>query len=140
MKKILLMVTALVALSLVSCDNSNKSKVAVYKAKAEQLAARMDELCNQQDTLAILAMEDSIRAFEQEVENTGDIEALDSVRLALKETRQRNSAYITTLKIDDGMDREKAVQDVINDALYGDVGITTVTETIHAAYNKEEKK
>ena len=85
-------------------------------------------------------MEDSIRAFEQEVENTGDIEALDSVRLALKETRQRNSAYITTLKIDDGMDREKAVQDVINDALYGDVGITTVTETIHAAYNKEEKK
>ena len=65
------MMSAIIALSLVSCDNSN-----AYKAKGEQMAKQLDQLCEQRDSVAVLALDDSIRAQETAIIAKGDSVAI----------------------------------------------------------------
>ena len=134
MKKFFLMMTAVMALSLVSCQSGND-----YKAKGEQLAKQLDQLCESQDSAAVLAFVDSIRAMEQEIIATGDSAAIADFRQALKESRERNAPYISVLKVKKGIDKETVVKEATEDVLNGDMNIQALTESIDEML-KEEKK
>ena len=128
------MMTAVMALSLVSCQSGND-----YKAKGEQLAKQLDQLCESQDSAAVLAFVDSIRAMEQEIIATGDSAAIADFRQALKESRERNAPYISVLKVKKGIDKEAVVKEASEDVLNGDMNIQALTESIDEML-KEEKK
>ena len=128
------MMTVVMALSLVSCQSGND-----YKAKGEQLAKQLDQLCESQDSAAVLAFVDSIRAMEQEIIATGDSAAIADFRLALKESRERNAPYISVLKVKKGIDKEAVVKEATEDVLNGDMNIQALTESIDEML-KEEKK
>lgn len=134
MKKFFLMMTAVMALSLVSCQSGND-----YKAKGEQLAKQLDQLCESQDSAAVLAFVDSIRAMEQDIIATGDSAAIADFRQALKESRERNAPYISVLKVKKGIDKEAVVKEATEDVLNGDMNIQALTESIDEML-KEEKK
>ena len=128
------MMTAVMALSLVSCQSGND-----YKAKGEQLAKQLDQLCESQDSAAVLAFVDSIRAMEQDIIATGDSAAIADFRQALKESRERNAPYISVLKVKKGIDKEAVVKEATEDVLNGDMNIHALTESIDEML-KEEKK
>ena len=134
MKKILLMMTALIALSLTSCQKD-------YKRQGEEMAKQLDELCQKQDAEAVLAFEDSITACEAKIEASGDQEGLKDFKEALKDARRRNAAYISTLKVDRGQSKDSVVQVLIDDALNNnDIDISAVTSSIDAINEKEANK
>jgi hypothetical protein len=124
MKKFFIVMAAVVTLSLVSCENND------YKAKGEQLAKQLDELCQKQDANAVLELDESIRNIEKEIADKGDSTAVVDFRNALKEARARNAAYISKIKVQNGQDAEATVQDVVQDALEGDVDINAVSASI----------
>ena len=134
MKKFFLMMTAVMALSLVSCESGND-----YKAKGEQMAKQLDQLCESQDSAAVLAFVDSIRAMEQNIIATGDSAAIADFRQALKESRERNAPYISVLKVKKGIDKEAVVKEATEDVLNGNMNIQALTESIDEML-KEEKK
>ena len=119
------MITAVMALSLVSCDNSN-----AYKVKGEQMAKQLDQLCEQHDSVAVLALDDSIRAQEEAIIAKGDSVAIAAFRQALKESRNRNAPYIATLRIKQGASKKQVTQEILNDVLSGNVDIHAVTESV----------
>ena len=128
------MMTAVMALSLVSCQSGND-----YKAKGEQMAKQLDQLCESQDSAAVLAFVDSIRAMEQDIIATGDSAAIADFRQALKESRERNAPYISVLKVKKGIDKEAVVKEATEDVLNGNMNIQALTESIDEML-KEEKK
>jgi hypothetical protein len=134
MKKILLLMTALIALSLTSCQKD-------YKKQGEEMAKQLDELCQKQDGDAVLALEENINNQETKIQASGDEAGLKDFRDALKDVRLRNAAYISSLKVEHGQDKDSVVGDLINDALINeDVDITAVTSSIDAINEKEAKK
>jgi hypothetical protein len=134
MKKFFLMIMAVMALSLVSCDNGK-----AYRVKGEQMAKQLDQLCEQHDSAAVLALDDSIRAQEEAIIAKGDSVAIAAFRQALKESRIRNAPYITTLKIKQGASKEQVTQEIIDDAMSGDVDIHAVTESIDEMLKVKDK-
>lgn len=136
MKKFFVIVAVLLTVSLVGCENSNKELKLKYQARAEQYAAQLDSVCKLDDAVAALAIDDSIRRVESEVQATGDTAAINAYRTALKDARQRYGEYLTKAKVDNGEDRDAALQEVIDDALNNDVSITTVTRSIQATSSK----
>lgn len=134
MKKFFLMIMAVMALSLVSCDNGK-----AYRVKGEQMAKQLDQLCEQHDSAAVLALDDSIRAQEAAIIAKGDSVAISAFRQALKESRIRNAPYITTLKIKQGASKEQVTQEIIDDAMSGDVDIHAVTESIDEMLKVKDK-
>lgn len=133
-KVILLLAGAVVALSFVSCDNASK-----YKARGEEMACQLDELVAQQDTAAVLALDKTIHEVEAEVVALGDTAAIARFREALKDARQRNAPYITALKVKNGLDTKKAVQEVIDDVMEGDYDIQAVTSSIDEILKQDEE-
>ena len=127
MKKVLILVIAVAVLSLVSC---NEGKKVDYKALGEKLAHQLDSLCELSDTAAILAFNDSLSIKEEEVFANGDSADVANFINALKESRMRVAPFITKVKVEKGVDKEKAMKELIYDALRGDVDISTVTATI----------
>lgn len=134
MKKFFLMIMAVMALSLVSCENGK-----AYRVKGEQMAKQLDQLCEQHDSAAVLALDDSIRAQEEAIIAKGDSVAIAAFRQALKESRIRNAPYITTLKIKQGASKEQVTQEIIDDAMSGDVDIHAVTESIDEMLKVKDK-
>lgn len=134
MKKFFLMIMAVMALSLVSCENGK-----AYRVKGEQMAKQLDQLCEQHDSAAVLALDDSIRAQEEAIIAKGDSVAIAAFRQALKESRNRNAPYITTLKIKQGASKEQVTQEIIDDAMSGDVDIHAVTESIDEMLKVKDK-
>ncbi len=104
------------------------------------MANRLDQLCEQQDGDAVLALQDSIKAMETEIIAAGDSAAIADFRDALKESRERNAPYITTLKIDKGVSGDEAVNEVVEDALNGNVDIHAVSKSVDAALEQAAKK
>lgn len=133
MKKVLLMMAVAVALSLTGCD-SNKD----YKAKGEEMSKQLDEQVEKQDTAAVLASDEKIRQIEEEIIASGDTAALADFRAAMKDSRVRNAAFITLSKIQNGMKREDAMKELIQDAMNKDVNIGAVTATINAVLKAEK--
>lgn len=128
------MIMAVMALSLVSCENGK-----AYRVKGEQMAKQLDQLCEQHDSAAVLALDDSIRAQEEAIIAKGDSVAIAAFRQALKESRIRNAPYITTLKIKQGASKEQVTQEIIDDAMSGDVDIHAVTESIDEMLKVKDK-
>ena len=101
MKKFFLMMTAALALSLVSC-NGNKD----YKAEGQELSKQLDEVVERNDTAAALSTDESIREMEQEIIALGDSAALANFRAVMKDSRIRNATFVTVSKIRNGMDKK----------------------------------
>ena len=140
MKKFLLIVAAVMAISLVGCVDKGSELKAKYQALGEDYAARLDDLCQKQDNAAIIALDDSIRIIEAEVAETGDTAAIAAYRVALREARERNAPYVAKVKVDNGKDREETLQEVISDGVNNDVDITTVTRSIQAVGVKKNDR
>ena len=137
MKKFLFLVLALAAMSLVSCVNEKKVD---YKAEGTRLALQLDSLCALQDTAAIAAFEDSLRVREEAIFKTGDAAGLEVFKEALKEARNNASLLLTSARMDQGVKKEDAVQQVIKAALNGDVDLKTVTTAIDVANSSDSVK
>ncbi len=133
MKKCFLVIAMIATLSLVGCKED-------YKAKGEQMAKHLDELCEKQDSAAVLAYEDSIRIAEEEIMATGDTAAIADFQEALKESRERNTPYITALKVKNGKNQKEALEEVVGAALNGDVNIRTVTESIDKVLEQKQEE
>lgn len=135
MKKIFLMMAVVLSLSMVSC-NGNKD----YKAEGKELSKQLNEVVEQNDTAAALQTDEEIRKMEEEVIAMGDSAALADFREAMKDARVRNAAFVTISKIRNGMNKDEAMQELIQDALKGDVNIHAVTAAITAVLAAEDKQ
>ena len=135
MKKLLfVMAMIVVACTIMGCQGKPD-----YKAQGEQLAKQLNELCDKNDTAAVVALDDSIRALEEEIVALGDKEAIDAFRAALDEARKRCAPIVTVAKIEQGATRDEAVQPLIDDVLNGGGDINTVTNSIDAAIKKDKE-
>lgn len=137
MKKIILMMAAVVAISFTSCDSNSNSK---YAAQGKQLAEQLDQSVEKADTAAALAAEIAIREAEKQVEALGDSAALAAFIAPVHESLQRNAPFLTTIKVDRGMEKDKAVGGVIQDVLDNKVDISAVTASIDSVLINEQKK
>ena len=59
---------------------------------------------------------------------------------ALRESRQRNTPFLTKIKVESGVDREEAVKEVTQDVMNGDVDIQAVTASIDSLLKVEEQQ
>ena len=125
MKKFLLIMTAVVAVSLTGCDSTVN-----YKAEGEKMATRLDKLCEAQDARAAIALDDSIRNMKAQIAEKNDTLALRQFNEALKETRTRTAPIIAAMKVKNGADKEKVIEGMKNDVLNGDISIEAVTNAI----------
>jgi hypothetical protein len=135
MKKFFLMMTAALALSLVSC-NGNKD----YKAEGQELSKQLDEVVEKNDTAAALTTDESIREMEQEIVALGDSAALADFRAAMKDSRIRNAAFVTVGKIRNGMDKNEALNELVQDALDEDIDVNAITAAVNAILAAEMKQ
>ena len=131
MKKFFLMMTAALALSLVSC-NGNKD----YKAEGQELSKQLDEVVEKNDTAAALTTDESIR----EIVALGDSAALADFRAAMKDSRIRNAAFVTVGKIRNGMDKNEALNELVQDALDEDIDVNAITAAVNAILAAEMKQ
>lgn len=135
MKKFFLMMTAALALSLVSC-NGNKD----YKAEGQELSKQLDEVVERNDTAAALSTDESIREMEQEIIALGDSAALVNFRAVMKDSRIRNAAFVTVSKIRNGMDKNEALNELVQDALDENVDVNAITAAVNAILATEMKQ
>ncbi len=129
------MMTAVLALSLVSC-NGNKD----YKAEGQELSKQLDEVVEKNDTAAALTTDESIREMEQEIVALGDSAALADFRAAMKDSRIRNAAFVTVGKIRNGMDKNEALNELVQDALDEDIDVNAITAAVNAILAAEMKQ
>ena len=132
MKKFFLMMTAALALSLVSC-NGNKD----YKTRGEELSKQLDEQVEKKDTTGVLSSDEMIRKLEAEIEATGDSASLAAFRESMKDSRIRNATFVTISKMHNGMPKEQAFEELAKDALKKDVDLNTLTTVINAVLKAE---
>lgn len=132
MKKILLMAVTVLGLTLAGCQE-NKD----YKAQGEQMAKRLEQLCEQQDSSAVLALEDSIRVQENAIIASGDTAGYEAFKEAVKDAREKSIAFITTLRIKQGADKDSVVKRVMDDVMNGEVSIDALTSSVDAALKVE---
>ena len=125
MKKILLIVTAALAVSFMGCDSTVN-----YKAEGEKMAKELDRLCELKDAKAVLAYDDSIRSVEAQIVAKNDTLALKQFREALDEARKRNAPYVASLKVKQGADKEDVVKEMAEDVFNGSMDIGSVTSAI----------
>ena len=129
------MMTAALALSLVSC-NGNKD----YKAEGQELSKQLDEVVEKNDTAAALTTDESIREMEQEIVALGDSAALADFRAAMKDSRIRNAAFVTVGKIRNGMDKNEALNELVQDALDEEIDVNAITAAVNAILAAEMKQ
>lgn len=132
MKKLLLI--AALALVFTSCEKKTD-----YKAIGEQYAAQLIELCEKNDTAAVLALNDSISVVEEKVVTSGDTAAVNAFRKALFDARIKCAPFITVANMENGMSKEDAIQEVIDNAMKGNGNVVAVTEAIKAANERQKK-
>lgn len=137
MKKYFLFLAVAAALSLTGCNNSDNNKD--YKAEAQELSKQLDEKVETQDTAGIIAADEAIRKAEADIIASGDTAALAQFREAMKDARVRNATSVTLTKIHNGMDKDKAVKQLMQDALVGNLNISDVTRTLDAVLQAEQK-
>ena len=135
MKKFNFLMAAVVALSLISCDANSK-----YAAKGQELAQKLDQSVEQQDTAAALAAEREIHDLEQKVLATGDSAAIASFREAIKASVQRNAPFLTVSKVKNNVDPDSAVNDVVQEVMKGNANIQAVTASIDSVLQAENEK
>lgn len=134
MKRFFILVAAVAALTLVGCTESD------YAKRGKEMAAQLDQAVEKQDKDAALAVDKAIREAEQEIMALNDSAAIADFREALRESRQRNTPFLTKFKVESGVDREEAVKEVTQDVMNGDVDIQAVTASIDSLLKVEEQQ
>ena len=134
MKKILLMVAAIVALTMVSCQQTD------YKQKGEDMAKQLDELCQQQNAEAVLALDDNIQAIQKELVAAGDTAGIELFRDAMKESRDRNAPYVAVQRVKQGVPPDTVVNQLQREVLDGNMTIDAVTAVIDAILQETNPK
>lgn len=135
MKKFFMMAAIVSALCLAGCTNGVD-----YKTQGAELAKELDLQVENQDTAAVLATDEAIRAMDEEIAQTGDSAAIADFRAAVKESRERNAAYITSLRVKQGLSEEDALNQVIQDAMQGGVNIKSVTSSVEQLMKDKQEK
>ncbi len=133
MKKLMFIVAIALSLSLTGCQNKTD-----YKAQGEQLAKQLEELCQKNDTAAVIALNDSINAIENEIVSSASNEDVQAFREALTQARNMSAPIITISMMENGATKDEAVQPLIDNALNGGGDINAVTGSIDAAIKKEK--
>ena len=85
-------------------------------------------------------MDKSIQELEDSVVATGDSAIIADFRELVKESRLQAAPMITVAKIKSGVDKEEAVQQLVDEALEGGMSIGAITSSIDAALQEEGKK
>ena len=134
MKKLYFIVAIVVALVMTGCQKTD------YKAQGEQMAEQLDELCQKNDTAAVISLVDSIGVIEADITAKGDTAAYKAFHAAIKEARERCMPMITVAKINQGQDRKEVLDGMIDEALNGDMDIEAITKSIDASIENENKK
>jgi beta-phosphoglucomutase-like phosphatase (HAD superfamily) len=134
MKRFFILVAAVAALTLVGCTESD------YAKRGKEMAAQLDQAVEKQDNDAALDVDKAIREAEQEIMALNDSAAIADFREALRESRQRNTPFLTKIKVESGVDREEAVKEVTQDVMNGDVNIQAVTASIDSLLKVEEQQ
>ena len=96
-------------------------------------------MCQKKDSAAVLQLDQTIREQEEKILALGDSTAIKEFRDALKDARERNTAYITTLKMNQGLNKDTVLNEVVDDALQGEMGIGAVTNSVDAAVETKKK-
>lgn len=135
MKKFLLAIAAVAALTLTSCQGNTD-----YKAKGAEMARQLNELCDKQDEQAVLALDKSISDEEAAIAASGDTAAIADFKEALKESKQRNLPYISALKVKNGADKDELLKEVQQDVIKGDISMDAMTSTINAMMKADQEK
>ncbi len=136
MKKLLVIVAFAVCVSLAGCIKSGDKD---YKAEGQKLADQLNEMCQRQDTAAVMQLDKQIRDMEQEVIAAGDEKAVADFQQVLKEARDKAAAYIVTIKMDNGVSKDSAINELTGDALNGGVDIQSLSNAIDASLEKEQQ-
>lgn len=126
MKKFLLILTAITAVSLVGCD-----KTVNYKEEGSKMAKELDQLCEQQNS-AVIALDDSIHAMEARLVAANDSAAIADFTEALKDSRKRNAPTIAALKVKQGMKKEEAIKSIADDVMKGTLDVAVLSDAIDA--------
>ena len=134
MKKLILMVAVAVAMSLAGCESGSK-----YAEQGKQMAEQLDKAVEMQDTAAALAADKAIHEAEQEILALNDTAALNQFRQAISASLQRNSPYLTAIKVKNGAKDSIAVGDVVDDVMSGKVDIGALTSSIDTLLNDKGK-
>ena len=134
MKKLLFIMTLIVGVTMTGCQKSD------YKAKGEQMARQLDELCQKNDTAAVLALIDSIDVVEAEINAKNDTAGFRAFHSAVLAARERCMPFITVAKIENGQDKEEVLQALIDEALNSGLDMTAITSSINASLENEKAK
>ena len=127
MKKFLLLIAAVAALSLTSCVGNTD-----YKAKGAEMAKQLDELCNKQDADSALLLDKSIKDEEHAIVAMGDSAAISDFRAAIKESRDRNAPYIAASKVKKGANKDDVIKDLEDMALESNLSMDAMASSINA--------
>ena len=127
------MMTVALALSLVSCTGND------YKAKGEKMSKELDEMVEKKDTAAVLSADETIRQVESDLIASKDSVGLESFRAAMKDARIRNAAFVSLAKIRNGEEKDKVVNELIQDALNDNVDIHAITSSIDVILKYEQQ-
>lgn len=127
MKKFLLLIAVVAALSLTGCQSNTD-----YKAKGAEMAQQLDELCNKQDAQAALEMDKTINAEIEAIAAKGDTAAMTDFKEAIKDAKRRNTPYISAVKVQNGADKNAVVKELQQEAISGELSMDDLTSSINA--------
>lgn len=122
-------------LLVMGCESESK-----YTALGKELATRLDKAVEKQDTAAALAADVAIRENEKQIIELSDSAAIADFHNAVNESRQRNAAYLATIKVNNGKTSEDAVGEVVQDVMDRNLSISAVTESIDSVMRSKQEK
>ena len=134
MKKLFLVIAALAMLALTSCQSETD-----YKAKGAEMARQLDELCNKQDGEAALALEKQMAEEEAAIVAKGDSAAIVDFKEAVKESKERNTPFISAAKIKSGVSKEDVAKELGQAALNREINMDVLSASINAMVKAEEE-
>ena len=120
------MVAVVVIMTMTGCQKTD------YKLQGEQMSKQLDELCQQENGDAVLALEDSILSIQQQLVASGDTANVALFREAVKESRERNAPYIAVQRLKQGVPSDTIVNQVRDEVMNGNMSIDAVTAVIDA--------
>jgi len=124
MKKILsILIITVVTLAINSCDNSTP------KSDGEAFAKQLDELCQNHDAQGVVEALDIIKT-KQDILEIKDPDGLKAFNAAIDEAISRNLSFITEAKIKQGVPKDTAINEAVNDVLKGHGNIDDITSAI----------
>ena len=121
-------------LALTSCQSETD-----YKAKGAEMARQLDELCDKQDGEAALALEKQIEAEEAAIVANGDSAAIVDFKEAVKESKERNTPFISAAKIKSGVSKEDVAKELEQAALNLEINMDILTASINAILEAEKE-